>query len=289
MTVSPPLQVRTRRPPPRKRSHRGRWISLAVVVGVVVAAAAGRLGVLGRQPCNRPLRARPRRPAALCRPARERRARAANGRVIPLTVLNGRITPRRRIAPGERITLSVVVRRPGWAGWALGAERRETLTVKAPAAHVANRWVTVARDGHAQVRFDTPIDRVSLARATVVGRTVTLPTRTGGGRNRSRGGGAAVGDPRRARPHHLVPAGRPSGRPGLAGPERARQPARPDPARPSRSRSRGCSGGRSRRSCRPCPDAGRPRTTTRSSSSRAATARPSTPTSPSVSRPRSPS
>ncbi len=181
MTVSPPLQVRTRRPPPRKRSHRGRWISLAVVVGVVVAAAAvvwafsgaslatdrSALGRVDLQPFAGRLVSVD--------------ARAANGRVIPLTVLNGRITPRRRISPGERITLSVVVRRPGWAGWALGAERRETLTVKAPAAHVASRWVTVARDGHAQVRFDAPIDRVSLARATVVGRTVTLPTRTAAG------------------------------------------------------------------------------------------------------------
>jgi len=107
-------------------------------------------------------------------------ARTADGRVIPLAVSDGRITPRRKVAPGERITLSVVVRRPGWASWALGDERHETLTVEAPAAHVTNRWVT-AGDGHAQVQFDMPVDRVSTGGATVAGRTVTLPARAAAG------------------------------------------------------------------------------------------------------------
>ncbi len=181
MTVSPPLQIRTRRPPPRKRSHRGRWIALAVVVLVPVAAAAVVWAFSGASlAADRSALGR-----VELQPFAGRlvsvRALAANGRVIPLTVSHGRITPRRRIAPGERITLSVVVRRPGWASWALGAERRETLTVEAPTAHVADRWVTVTRDGHAQVRFDTPIDRVSLPRAAVAGRTVTLPTKTAAG------------------------------------------------------------------------------------------------------------
>lgn len=181
MTVSPPLRVRTGRPPPRKRSHRGRWIGLAVVVSVVLATGAvvwafsgARLASDGSALGRVELQPFAGRLVSV-------HARATNGRVVPLTVSHGRITPRRRIAPGERITLSVVVRRPGWASWALGAERRETLTVEAPAAHVANRWVTVARGGHVQVQFDTPVDRVSLARAGVAGRTVTLPTKTAAG------------------------------------------------------------------------------------------------------------
>ena len=181
MTVSPPLQVRTTRPPPRKRSHRGRWIGLAVVVLVPVATAAVVWAFSGaRLVSDRSALGR-----VELQPFAGRlvsvRARAANGRVIPLTVSHGRITPRRKIAPGERITLSVVVRRPGWASWALGDERRETLTVEAPTAHVANRWVTVARGGHAQVQFDMPVDRVSVAEASVAGPTVTLPTKTAAG------------------------------------------------------------------------------------------------------------
>jgi peptidoglycan hydrolase-like protein with peptidoglycan-binding domain len=109
------------------------------------------------------------------------RARAADGSVIPLVVSHGRLTPRRRIAPGQQVSISVVVRRPRWASWALGAERRETLTVRTPVANVVNRWVTAGRGAHAKVRFDTPVDRVSVAGASVSGRTVTLPTRTAAG------------------------------------------------------------------------------------------------------------
>src|SRR5256885_13081031 len=48
------------------------------------------------------------------------RAFAPGGRRIPLTVQHGRLTPRTRLAPGEKVSIEVVVRRPGWLGWALG-------------------------------------------------------------------------------------------------------------------------------------------------------------------------
>jgi hypothetical protein len=108
-------------------------------------------------------------------------ARGADGRTIPLLVSHGRLTPRVPVAPGERISLSVVVRRPRWEGWALGTTRRETLTVQTPDAKVASRWVTVPRGARAQVRFDVPVDRVSILGAAIAGRKVTLPTKTAAG------------------------------------------------------------------------------------------------------------
>jgi hypothetical protein len=109
------------------------------------------------------------------------RARGADGRPIPLAVSHGRLTPRTAVAPGERITVSVVVRRPGWASWALGAERRETLTVRTPVANVVDRWVTAAAGTRPRVQYDTPVDRVSVAGAAVNGRSVALPTTTAAG------------------------------------------------------------------------------------------------------------
>jgi peptidoglycan hydrolase-like protein with peptidoglycan-binding domain len=108
-------------------------------------------------------------------------ARAADGSTIPLIVSHGRLTPRIRVAPGEQISISVVVRRPGWESWALGADRRETLAVRTPVASVVKRFVTARRGTHAELRYDAPIDRVSVIGATVSGRTVTLPTRTAAG------------------------------------------------------------------------------------------------------------
>ena len=79
-----------------------------------------------------------------------------------------------RALPAETVTVDVVVRRPGWIGWALGKERRETLTVETPVAGLANRWVAAAGQT-ALLHFDTPVDRVSVAGAVVHGRVVALP------------------------------------------------------------------------------------------------------------------
>jgi peptidoglycan hydrolase-like protein with peptidoglycan-binding domain len=109
------------------------------------------------------------------------RAQGIDGRAIPLVVAHGRLTPRVRVAPGERISLSIVVRRAGWERWALGGTRRETLTVQTPLAKVVDRWLTVPAGGHAEVRFESPVDRVSVAGARIAGRTATLPTKTAAG------------------------------------------------------------------------------------------------------------
>ena len=108
-------------------------------------------------------------------------ARGADGRAVPVVVSHGRLTPRVQVAAGERISISVVVRRPGWESWALGATRHQTLTVRSPVATISNRWVTVAHGGPVRVRFDTPVDRVSVAGAVATGRTVTLKTTTAAG------------------------------------------------------------------------------------------------------------
>jgi hypothetical protein len=57
------------------------------------------------------------------------RAFAPDGATIPLAVSNGRLTPRSKLAPGEQVSVRVVVRRPGFLAWALGKERHERLTV----------------------------------------------------------------------------------------------------------------------------------------------------------------
>src|SRR5581483_6868314 len=159
MAASAPPRGRSRRPPARRRSHRGLFVALAVVVLAAAVWAAAVLGFSG---------------VTLGGDA----SALARVKLQPLVVSHGRLTPRTPLAPGERIAVSVVVRRPGWSSWALGAERRETLTVETPVATAVDRWVTVPRGGHAQVRFDMPVERTSVAGALVAGSTVTLPTRS---------------------------------------------------------------------------------------------------------------
>src|SRR5436305_517810 len=63
-------------------------------------------------------------------------ASTAGGRPIALVRQGSRLTPATRLSAGQAVSVEVVVRRPGWLGWALGKNRHERLTIHAPVAHV---------------------------------------------------------------------------------------------------------------------------------------------------------
>jgi L,D-transpeptidase-like protein/putative peptidoglycan binding protein len=108
------------------------------------------------------------------------RADGSAGERIPLTVEGGRLTPQHRLAPGERVVVTVVVRRPFWSSWALGTERRDTLTMRAPVTHIVDPWLTVPRGDKARVRFDRDISAVSFGagRRPAAGASAALPAGT---------------------------------------------------------------------------------------------------------------
>ncbi|HTZ87293.1 MAG TPA: hypothetical protein VMB05_11560, partial [Solirubrobacteraceae bacterium] len=83
------------------------------------------------------------------------------GRRIPLAIEGGRLTPQVRLKPGERVSVEVAVRRPGWLGWALGHERTERLTLRAPVAHLKQRWLTVRPGSEVHVQFDQPVSAIA--------------------------------------------------------------------------------------------------------------------------------
>jgi peptidoglycan hydrolase-like protein with peptidoglycan-binding domain len=85
----------------------------------------------------------------------------AGGRRIPIAVQDGRLTPLRRLRPGGQVSVTVQVRRPGWLRWALGSERTEHLTLRAPVAHVKQRWLTVRPGAPVRVGFDQPVSAVA--------------------------------------------------------------------------------------------------------------------------------
>ncbi len=89
-----------------------------------------------------------------------------HGRGIPLAVEDGRLTPLRRLTPGEQVTVDVDVRRPGLLAWALGSERHEQLTLHAPVAQVRAQWLTVAPGTAVRVSFDAPVSAVAYGSST---------------------------------------------------------------------------------------------------------------------------
>jgi peptidoglycan hydrolase-like protein with peptidoglycan-binding domain len=113
-----------------------------------------------------------------------------DGQRIPLAVRDGRLTPLATVTPGERISVHVVVRRPGWLSWALGSVRVERLTVRAPIASVNDPWLTVGAGAPVRISFAQPVSAVSFAtpgqptvalRLAGPARTVSLPGLGGAG------------------------------------------------------------------------------------------------------------
>jgi peptidoglycan hydrolase-like protein with peptidoglycan-binding domain len=150
-----------RPPPPRRRRYRALWgfctvvaLGLLVLVaalltwsGATLIADSVALARVEVQPFGGRLESA--------------RAFGPGGRRIPLLVRRGRLTPRTRLAPGEQVSVEVVVRRPRWLGWALGGERRERLTLRTPVAHVRERWLTVPTGSAVRVTFDRPVSTVA--------------------------------------------------------------------------------------------------------------------------------
>ena len=89
------------------------------------------------------------------------RAFGPDGKRVPIAVEHGRLTPLKRLTPGEQVSVDVEIRRPGWLGWALGKTRRETLTLRAPVAHVTESYLTVPSGQEVKVSFDKSISAVA--------------------------------------------------------------------------------------------------------------------------------
>jgi lipoprotein-anchoring transpeptidase ErfK/SrfK len=171
-----------RRPPPR-RSRRPFFVGL-VLLAIVVAGAAGGVYAWSGATLSSD-------DSALARVDLQpfagsiARVTASDpvGRPIPLDVRSGRLTPTTPLAPGEQVSISVVVRRPGWSSWALGKTRHVALSVRAPVAHVRQRWLTVQRGAPVRVGFDTSVSRVSVGGRPVAsdGASVSLRAKAAAG------------------------------------------------------------------------------------------------------------
>ncbi len=88
-----------------------------------------------------------------------------DGQRVPLAVNGGRLTPLKRLTPGEQVSVVVDVRRPGWLSWALGSNRHEQLTLRAPVAQVSEQWLTVSAGSTVRVSFDQPVSAIAYGSA----------------------------------------------------------------------------------------------------------------------------
>ena len=112
-----------------RRRVRTRWLLLVAVPVLLVAAAAWAvLGASGVTLSGDEAALASIHLQTFAGSLESARATTPAGKPVPLAVHDGRLTPKVRVTPGERIDVEVVVRRPGALSWALGDTRREHLT-----------------------------------------------------------------------------------------------------------------------------------------------------------------
>jgi lipoprotein-anchoring transpeptidase ErfK/SrfK len=83
------------------------------------------------------------------------------GNLLPVELRGTEIWPRKRIPTGERVTIQVVVKRPGAVSWLTGSREHLRLTLTTPTARVAHPYLTVAAGAPLRVRFSQPVQWVT--------------------------------------------------------------------------------------------------------------------------------
>jgi hypothetical protein len=102
---------------------------------------------------------------------------------VPVVVHGNQIWPRKALLAGQRVSIQVVVRRPGWMSWLTGSTQRVTLNTVTPSASLSSRFLTVRRGQQLRVAFDRPVRMVEYGAVGALHRrvlsspatTVTLP------------------------------------------------------------------------------------------------------------------
>jgi peptidoglycan hydrolase-like protein with peptidoglycan-binding domain len=147
--------------PKRRRVHRG-WVAAGLLVFALVALGAAAF-VESKVKLGHDDTALARVETGLVA-GRVESARVldARGREIPSTLRDGRLTPRPGVvAPGQHLTVSVEVRRPGATAWLLGHSKRERLALTAASPTLRSNRLTVDRGAPLRIAFDQPVHRVA--------------------------------------------------------------------------------------------------------------------------------
>ncbi|MGH2908683.1 MAG: L,D-transpeptidase family protein [Solirubrobacteraceae bacterium] len=85
------------------------------------------------------------------------------------------VVPAQKIASGEKVTVSVVVHRPGWISWLTGKTQRLTTTIRTPTTRLRSRYVTLTRSGALRVHFSSPVRKIAYGASASHLRTHNLP------------------------------------------------------------------------------------------------------------------
>ncbi len=102
-----------------------------------------------------------------------------HSRAVPVKVVGDpEILPRGTVAAGQRFSVRVVVRRPGWISWLAGQTETLTRTVTPPAATLRSRFLTLTDSNHLSLHFTQPIRVIAYGARGHLARHVLASART---------------------------------------------------------------------------------------------------------------
>ena len=84
-----------------------------------------------------------------------------NDALLPVALRGTKIWPVRRIRAGERVTIEVVVKRPGVVAWLTGSTERVRLTMTTPTTRLRRPYLTLARGAPLRLEFTQPVERLA--------------------------------------------------------------------------------------------------------------------------------
>ncbi len=84
-----------------------------------------------------------------------------HARRVPVALRNGAIWPLGSVPADERISIDVVVKRPGWISWLSGATERLHLTLVTPVASLRQHFITLKSGAPLVLHFVNPISAIS--------------------------------------------------------------------------------------------------------------------------------
>jgi L,D-transpeptidase-like protein len=78
---------------------------------------------------------------------------------VPVKVLGDpQIYPRGRIPANEKVSIQVVVKRPGWISWLSGSRQTMKLSLTTPAASLRSHYITVGAHAALRLHFKSPVE-----------------------------------------------------------------------------------------------------------------------------------
>ncbi len=102
-----------------------------------------------------------------------------NSRVVPVTVSGDpRILPKGSIPAGQRLSIDVVIKRPGWISWLTGSTERLHLNVTTPIAHLRTHYLTLRGGAPIKLMFKDPVSVISYGQPGHLHRQVLTTPRT---------------------------------------------------------------------------------------------------------------